>query len=263
MRPNPNVIVATPCYGGMVTQRYMQCLIMLLQNAPQRGFSVGVELLGYDSLIPRARNTLVARFLEIPDASHLLFIDADIGFEWTQIERMLRFDEDVVAGMYPLKIFEWTDAAVARIAAGEPVDSATLRYVGVPKDGWQGSLRDGFAPAEFAGGGFLMVKRTAIERMIAAYPQSRYSAAHNFAEGQSGPLHALFETMIDPDTREYLSEDFAFCRRWRDIGGSLWLDMQSQLRHIGGHEFSGDAGVRYLANLASGDLGGDLERKRA
>jgi hypothetical protein len=230
----------------MVTQRYMQCLINLLYYAPTRGFSVSVELLGYDSLIPRARNTLVAKFLDKAEATHLIFIDADIGFEPGQIERMLRFGRDVVAGMYPLKLIEWNAAVLRRLEVGEPFESATLRYVGTPHTGDKAEFEQGFVTGDFAGAGFLMIKREALAQMALAMPETKYAAAHNFTEpAASNNFHALFECMIDPETREYLSEDYAFCARWRALGGKVWLDTQSTLMHVGPREFRGDTRVRF------------------
>jgi hypothetical protein len=109
-----HLFVATPCYGGLVHQRYMQSGIALLQTCPAHGVRVSIELLGYDSLITRSRNALVAKFLDTESATHLLFIDADIAFEAGHVLRMLRFDQDVVGGMYPLKMILWDDAAIGR-----------------------------------------------------------------------------------------------------------------------------------------------------
>jgi len=114
-------MVATPCYGGLVTQRYMQSICALLAYGNAHGLSVGVELLGYDSLIPRARNTLVTTFLDQPAATHLMFIDADIGFDPADVGRMLLFDKEVVAGMYPLKIINYDTAALDLARAGVPL----------------------------------------------------------------------------------------------------------------------------------------------
>lgn len=243
-RPNPNVVVATPCYGGLVTQRYMHGLIGLMQYGPANGFDIAVEMIGYDSLVTRARNTLVARFLDHPDASHLLFIDADIGFDPRHVERMLRFDEDIVAGMYPLKLIEWNEAVIERMRRGESVETATLRYVGTPCA--DAERRDGFITGEYAGAGFLLIKRGAILKLAAHFPDSAYVAAHNFTTPPCGKnLFALFECMIDPTTREYLSEDYAFCAKWRGIGGKIWLDTQSALVHTGPRDFEGDARARF------------------
>jgi hypothetical protein len=164
-------MVATPCYGGLVTQRYMQSICALMQYGNVHGLSVGVELLGYDSLIPRARNTLMAAFLDQPAATHLMFIDADIGFHPDQVARMLAFDQEVVAGMYPLKIINYDLAALDRARGGEPLETAQLRYVGALEEGEALVQNDGFATAVYAGTGFMLIRRSALERLMKAYPQ--------------------------------------------------------------------------------------------
>jgi hypothetical protein len=240
----PHLMVATPCYGGLVTQRYMQCVYNLFRHGQERGIEVSLELLGYESLITRGRNTLLSAFLDHPSATHLMFIDADIGFDATQVQRMLDFDEEVVAGMYPLKLIDWSAAAAARERQGEAAETAHLRYIGVPFEGDERKVRDGFVTGIYAGTGFMMLKRSALEKMIAAYPESYYSAAHSQAR-LSRNQYALFETMIHPVSREYLSEDYAFCQKWRWIGGEIWLDTQSRLMHTGPHDFLGDTRERY------------------
>jgi hypothetical protein len=241
-----HLVIATPCYGGMVTQRYMQSICALLLAATQDGLPVTVEFLGNDSLITRARNTLVATALDNPAATHLMFIDADIGFTPQQVARMLGFDRDVVAGMYPLKLLHNDEAMVARVAAGEPLETAQIRYVGAPLPADLRRDEDGFMTAEFAGTGFMLIKRQALERMIEAYPETRYGAAHDRAVPNESPhKYALFDCTIDPQTGDYLSEDFTFCRRWRAIGGEVWLDARSSLIHVGPREFAGDAQARF------------------
>jgi hypothetical protein len=61
----------------------------------------------------------------------------------------------------------------------------------------------------------------------------------------STSLYALFDCMIEPETGHYLSEDYTFCKRWRAIGGKVWLNTKSSLIHIGAHEFLGNPAVRY------------------
>ena len=51
--------------------------------------------------------------------------------------------------------------------------------------------------------------------------------------------------MIDPETREYLSEDFGFCRLWRELGGKIRLDAEGSLVHTGVHDFIGVPGLRF------------------
>ena len=240
-----HLFVATPCYGGLVHQSYMTSTVALLQAGVALGFPVSVELLGHDSLVTRSRNALVAKFLDAETATHLLFVDADIAFEVDQVVRMLRFNQDVVAGMYPLKMIRWDATAVERVQSGEPPDSAPLSYVGWPCEGEELETQDGFVTGLFAGTGFMLVKRSVFHRMIEAFPETRYTAAHTQPVPFSSPnQYALFDCMIDPDTGHYLSEDYAFCRRWRSIGGRVWLDTQGELTHIGTHEFAGRPHLR-------------------
>lgn len=240
-----HIFVATPCYGGLVHQRYMQSAIALLQAGPSLGFRVSIELLGYDSLVTRGRNALLAKFLDTETATHLLFVDADISFDAGQVVRMLTFDEDVVAGMYPLKMILWDEAAVGRARSGEPLDSAGLRYVGVPCEGEDAEARDGFISGVYAGTGFMLIRRGVFRRMIEAFPETRYTAAHTQPIPSGSPnQYALFDCTIDPVTGHYLSEDYAFCRRWRSIGGRVWLDTEGELVHIGPHEFAGRPHLR-------------------
>jgi hypothetical protein len=89
----PMVFIATPCFGGLVSQHYMQSVIRLIQFASQANFDAALALLGHDSLITRSRNTLVSQFLNTPEATHLLFVDADICFEAEQVYEMLSFDQ--------------------------------------------------------------------------------------------------------------------------------------------------------------------------
>ncbi len=235
-----HLMIASPCYGGMVGQGYMKSVLDLLMHGSRAGLSVGVELLGHDSLIPRARNALVARFLDQPAATHLLFVDVDIGFEVAQVIRMLAFEQDVVAGMYPLKLHDW-DAAPGR---AEPMPAAAMRYLGVPCTGAALERRDGFVTGEYAGTGFMLIRRAALLEMIGAYPETRYLFAHTGAP-PSHHQYALFDCMIEPESQHYLSEDYAFCHRWRAIGGRIWLDTQGRLDHVGPHVFHGRPDLRF------------------
>jgi hypothetical protein len=95
----------------------------------------------------------------------------------------------------------------------------------------------------------MMVTRGAIMRMITAYPQTCYRAIHAWPlpTGPERERHALFDTMILPESGEYLSEDYAFCHRWRAIGGRIWLDTKSRLTHIGSFEYHGNPVARFAA----------------
>ena len=250
-RPAPTVYVGTPCFGGLVTTGYMTSIIKLMQYSESHGFNVSLNLLGRDSLITRSRNTLVSEFVRT-DATHFMFIDADLAFEPELVHRMLVFDEDVVGGMYPVKALRWDQPA--RITEREPPETATLQYVGKFCEGDELERRGPFATGVYCATGFMMMKRRVVERLIEAYPQCAYGSDHVYVAGKS-PMqyYALFECMVDPVTREYLSEDFGFCRLWRAIGGKIWLDVEGALTHTGPHDFVGNPALRFGASSPAGE----------
>ncbi|KAA1184507.1 hypothetical protein FP026_03790 [Rhizobium tropici] len=247
MNENRLIFIATPCFGGLVTKDYMQSIFSLMQTGAQAGLQLTLALLSNDALITRSRNTLVSSFLNDTTATHMLFIDADISFEPDQVMRLLDSDKDVVAAMYPIKDYDWDTAARVGSRDGVSLAAAALHYVGSPLVG-QSAERDGdFVSAVYAGTGMLLIKRAVIERMIAAYPELRYNAIHAYPSTKRSPStqYALFECMVEEGTGIYLSEDFAFCHRWRALGGKIWLDTASKLSHTGPHRFIGNTAPRY------------------
>jgi hypothetical protein len=240
----PLIFVGTPCFGGLVTTNYMMSVLKLMQYGEVHGFSISINLLGRDSLVTRSRNTLVSQFLLTKEATHLMFIDADIGFEPELVHRMLAFDQDVVGGMYPAKAMRWD--IPAPLKDKEPLNTAVLQYVGKFCQGPELERRGPFATGVYCATGFMLIKRNVIERLVEAHPECPYTSDHVYTPTQSErTFYALFECMIDPETKEYLSEDFGFCRMWRALGGKIWLDVEGGLVHTGPHDFVGNPALRF------------------
>jgi hypothetical protein len=237
----PHIMVGTPCYGGQLSAAYMLSMLTLQRACLERGIKIQFNIRSGEALITRARADLVGEFL-LSEATHLLFIDADIGFAPDQVFRLLAFDTEMTAAAYPLKQIDWDK--VRRVAeAGRPIlEAATLDYVLHFETKGPMAARNDFVRIRYAGTGFLMIRRSALVRMCQAHPELRYKPAKREADLlKDGPFyHALFECMIDPETNLYLSEDYAFCRRWLKLGGTIWLDMRSKLTHYGVTSFKGD-----------------------
>lgn len=240
--PHYSVTIGTPCFGGQVSSLYAVSLLKLQKAFADRGWSVGFLLQAGDALVTRARQTILAHFLDDPNATHLLFIDADIGFESEQVFRLLEFGADFTAAAYPAKQINWELMADAVRAGRTPLESATLSYVVEREASKDLVTRQGFVRSRYAGTGFLMIRRSALEAMIEHYPELRYTHEH----GAAGPLtgsrwrSALFNCMLDEATGFYLSEDYSFCRRWTDMGGEIWVDYMSRVNHVGVMVFRGN-----------------------
>ena len=242
-----NLVVATPCFGGQVSVVYTASLLKLQARVRSyRGLSLKVLFKDGDALITRARASLISQFLDDPAATHLLFIDADIGFEPEQVLRLIECGADMCAAIYPIKRIDW-DKVKTIMDAGRPNPAAAaLNYVFELDDPNAVVEKRGFVRVRYAGTGFLMVRRQALEQMCARYPQMRYKRDHSLdAATASDNRFALFECMIAEDGT-YLSEDFAFCKRWTDIGGEIWTDLNSRLSHIGPMTFCGDLSSQFV-----------------
>ena len=246
-----HLVVATPCFGGQVSSIYASS-IFHLQRALRSKSNVDlkIHLRDGDALITRARANLVTLFLDDPAATHLLFLDADIGFRPEQVFRLIESGADVVAGVYPIKRVNWDKAKRAVESKRPNVAGAALDYVLEINDPDHVTVVNGFTRVRYAGTGFLMIRRQVFEKMCAhpAYASLQFFREHSL-DALAGSLNrfALFECMIDPNTKTYLSEDFAFCKRWTDIGGEIWLDLQSRLDHVGPSVFHGDVSSQFAA----------------
>lgn len=247
---NSVIVVATPCYGGMVTEAYSQSMFNLVSTSFQYQFALGYTTIANESLVTRARNELVATFLTNKKATHLMFIDADIRFDPKSIVRMIAADKDVVVGAYPLKTLEWEKVAEASsrgpLTYSEAIKQATNYVINVqqPDKEMVGKTVDvqvveGLIEVWDAGTGFMLIKREVLEKMVEAYPETLYYSDKDMtASLETRKRWALFDTMIDEDKR-YLSEDYTFCRRWQKLGGKIHLDVNTVLDHIGTYTFKG------------------------
>jgi len=242
------VMIATPCYAAGCTSPYVASLFNLSAQVVGLGLPCKLELLS-ESLITRARNRLVAKFLQDETLTHLFCIDADVGFSTEAALRLLLVDRDVVAGVYPLKRYDWPEAGLPAAMTREQFEH---KYTPYPVNAIDGRLRtdpEGFGEVAEATTGFMCIKREVFRRLIDAYPELEYVPEDYVADRR---FHWLFfDCMKDQLSGRYLSEDYAFCKRWRDIGGQVWVDINSALSHQGQHVYRGDLVAHLRAKYPS------------
>ncbi len=251
------VFIATPAYGGLVTTDYMHSLMAMREHLDTLGAVSRIYTIASESLVTRARNACVARFMAATvdgqPFTHLAFIDADLGFPPWALERLLRLGEPLAAAAYPLKHIDFQRLAELASAGDLPGDPDELRQraTGYPLVlELPTRTRDDFIAVLSVGTGFMCIARSAIEQLLAAHgTATRYE---NDIPGYTLPgqgydldpgalrFHDLFAAGVDPDTRSYLSEDYAFCKRWRALGGTVWVDLRARLTHVGAHRHEGD-----------------------
>jgi hypothetical protein len=240
MPQTPFLYLAVPCYGGNLNLYFVDSLLKLQDACRARGVGLHIDMMGGEALITRGRSRLAAAFLAHPEATHILFIDADIGFPPEQVFRLLEADKDVIAAVCPLKKIDWE-----KVRAAAKADVADLQTVGLgyvvrflPTPDNSVHVENGFAKVAYGGTGFLLIKRQAMQSICDAHPELRAKMG-DMGDKLAPEAVMVFDTMIEPETGQYLSEDYAFCRRWRDLGGDIWADFEARLTHVGHAAYTG------------------------
>lgn len=243
------IFVATPCYGGMLNEAYFRSVIKLLTFFNQNQIPLAFGTIANESLVTRARNVLLAYFLQ-SNYTRLLFIDADIEFNVEDVLKLIAHDKDVAVGAYPKKGVNW--GRIMQAVREKPTETFSDKQIAsfgsdyainfkfINKETKQIALEKGLIKLHDGATGFMMIKRKAIDKMIQAYPELKYNNDLNTGPELQDFFYAFFDTMLDPKDKRYLSEDYTFCRRWQDIGGDIWLDPTISLNHYGTYNFMGN-----------------------
>jgi glycosyltransferase involved in cell wall biosynthesis len=251
------LFVATPMYGGACAGMYARSIADLAAICAKYNIQLQLYYLFNESLITRARNYCVDEFLR-SDATHLMFIDSDIGFNPNDVIALLAMqtDEspyDVIGGPYPKKCISWEKIKLAVDKGFADEDPNKLErfvgdYVFNPKGGAK-EIPIG-QPVEVMeiGTGFMMIRRATFDKYKEAYPELSYKPDHVRTEAFDGSreIHAYFDCIIDPVSKRYLSEDYMFCYNTEKAGMKVWLCPWMSMNHVGSYTFGGS-----LADLAA------------
>lgn len=251
------LFLATPMYGGQCAGMFARSVADLAALCTQYGVQLQLYFLFNESLITRARNYCVDEFMR-SGATHLMFIDSDIGFNPNDVIALLAIQDDassydVIGGPYPKKCISWEKIKLAVDKGFADEDPNRLeKYVGDyvfnPKSG-QTQIPIG-QPVEVSeiGTGFMMIRRKTFERYSETFPELSYKPDHIRTEHFDGSreIMAYFDCIIDPQSKRYLSEDYMFCYNVQKMGMQVWFCPWMQLQHVGTYIFGGS-----LADLAS------------
>jgi hypothetical protein len=241
--PLAKLFVATPMYGGMCTGLYASAVMQCVGAFGQAGIQMYYSFMMNESLITRARNSMAYDFMK-SDATHLMFIDADIGFNPQDIPRMLMADKDIICGIYPKKEINWVEVTQA-VKAGVPPDQLsqhTGAFVLNLPSGVQSATGNINEPIEIANGGtgFMLIKRKVFDTLadkVPSYTNDMYHAVDTVREVKV--IREYFATSIDEESNRLLSEDYHFCKIARQAGFKVWCAPWASFSHTGSYNFSG------------------------
>lgn len=231
------LFLSTPCYGGLCLEKYMSSLIKLQILLAKENIQLYLDTTENESLVHRARNVSVGRFMQKTDCDYFMFIDADIHFSPESVVRLVKSEHDISVACYPKKVVEWENAAKA-IKEGDTRDPALLSSSLVINFGaTKRAVDKGFIEVLDGPTGFMVIKRSVFKTLEEKFPELWCKNDHQNRDFDE--YHACFDCMIDPVSKRYLSEDYAFCRRWQQVGGKIYADVNTTLGHVGNISFSG------------------------
>ena len=233
---NLHLVIGTPMYGGMCTSEYTQSLLNLSESANKSDVKLTTIFLGNESLIQRGRNTIAHHFMNLPDATHLLFIDADIKFRTEDIVKMIQADKSLIIGPVALKGYNWDEIRQAAINGEYDIQKTggVFNINKLPDI----DMVDENEPFEIEHGGnaFMMIRRDVFETMQPVTPIYT-NGGRSLPDGVE--IYDYFRVEINKDTNHLLSEDYFLCHSYRQLGGKVWCAPWVETGHFGSHLFNG------------------------
>lgn len=193
------------------------CTFALAHSTPvliASGIDFELAIYSGNCHVDDSRNRLVRDFLA-SDCTDMVFIDADVGWYAKDLVALLTHERDVVAGIYPKK--HGDDTYPVKLLPGEI---------------W--SDRDGLIEVEGVPTGFLRIKRHVIEALAAR------AVTYNAKNDAASAVPCIFERQIHNGVR--WGGDYVFCRKWRELGGKIYIDPSMRFEHSGEHTWVGSVG---------------------
>lgn len=233
------VFVATPMYGGVCHGQFLKSITALLLKGKEKGHEITFTDLYNESLINRARNTLTEIFLR-SNSEYLLFIDADQGFDAEAVLRMIDENLDIVGAAVPMKGINWKRVEKAVKEGKTDLTKHTGIYnINMSKEQKAVFLKDTNKITEinYIGTGLMLIKRDVLEILkehVGAYRSDQIDVG-SIKKGDT--IYDFWKTIVDPESERLLSEDYNFCKLWKDQGGKIYLAPYIKVVHVGTYWF--------------------------
>lgn len=240
---NLSILIATPAYGGLVTTEYLNSLLSTMLYFAQNKIDAHVYTLKNESLIPRGRNQCAWYALaQGPNGQpfdKVLFIDADMGWEVSDVERLLKSHKRVVGGVYPVKQYPIELACNALVEHREVFPHNKRSVESLLELRRQFANHIGEVEVRHIPTGFMLVDTSVFIDLI---PHVRSYIGMDWQKRQNVRMWDFFP--IGPADASgdcvYESEDWAFCslvrKHFPDEG--VWLNTHVVTKHSGAHTFS-------------------------
>lgn len=234
--PPRKILFALTAYSGELHVNTMTSIAQASVEAAAQGWQTDMMVRTLDSIISRARNVLASTF-HASDATDLLFIDCDVAWDPGVFTRLMSHDVDLVGGVYPSR--------------GDSTVPGMQDFVVKTLPGEFILQPNGLAEVDGVGTGFMRITRNCMNRMVEVH-RDRWFYDKTAPNGMK--IYSLFDFQLDIVGRQMFSEDYVFCRRWRETGGKVWADCELVMHHTGEKTFTGHCGAYLRAKTKAENL---------
>ena len=234
-----HITIATPMYGGNCTGVYMKSVIELIKVLAESGHQVNFIDIANESLITRARNLLTEVFLR-SKSDYLLFIDADEGFEPRGVLQMINEGVDLIWAAVPLKGINWDRVREAAKNNQENLENFTAIYnVNMNNEQRESLLKspNDIVEVQYIGTGLMLISRNVFETIKEKVKQYKCDQPKVGSIVFGDPIYDFWQAVIDEESERLLSEDYYFCKLWKNAGGKVYLAPYVKVQHVGTYWF--------------------------
>lgn len=253
------LFIATPMYGGIAKNNYTISMQNLVVKLSQAGHSIVTTTIGNESLITRARNTLAHKFMK-SDCDAMLFIDADHGWEAEDVVRMIESGKDFIGAIYPMKGLNWDNVRLAAATGMQNLEEYSgIFAINLLAEDQEFNSQQPFKVRDI-GTGMLFLTRKVFEDLKPHCKQYKNNNVGNTGIEFNELVTEYFLTFID-ENGILLSEDYALCRMWQNLGGEVWSAPWVRITHSGDYTFAGQFAKTVELNQIKNQLKETLAQK--
>ena len=194
---NHKVLVAVPAYDSICVETCAS-LLSLYRNSKT---PIQIRFAPY-TYIHVARSALLYQAVEI-DATHIMFIDADMVFPTDGVDRLVEQDKDIIGGLYNKRTGD--HGCVIFRKEKDKLENISPDCLDRPFE------------VDTIGAGFLLIKMDIFKKMEPPF----------FYYGDPSEFGLKKVPLFD------LGEDTTFCLKAKKNGYKVWCDPTIKLGHIG------------------------------
>lgn len=233
-----NIAVCTPMYGDVAHRAYVNSVLLLADVLRDNGYGMTLYSVGNESLITRARNALVYQALKTKDLVGILFLDADQGVDPDDVLSMIESEKDIIGAIVPKKEINWAQVKNAVLMNKDNLALYSGQYAVsfLSNDSIKVAYNEPLE-VKHIGTGLMYVSAEVFEKLKPICKTYTNGELNN--EKIEEEIVEFFTTFIEEETNGLLSEDYAFCAKWKSLGGSIWAAPWVQVVHSGTYTFRG------------------------